>query len=197
MLQTTSERSHLSSAVDTSSTASHSTASHSPALDAVSRAAETSLLAAALQAALDTIPVPAAILSATGVVRYSNEAARGLLRRDLRAFSAAIHGGASPDDPAASFSVQALGDAPGGHVLALHRSAADPVPAAQRWRRRFRLTGRQTVILEHLARGLASKTIAESLNCSENTVAFHVSAIFDKTGVDSRAALVARFWTER
>jgi DNA-binding NarL/FixJ family response regulator len=182
--------------VDTSSTVSHAP-SHPTSLDAASRAAETSLLAAALQAALDTLPVPAAIVSVSGVVRYANEGARSLLRRDLRAFSAAIHGGSSPDDPAASFSVQALDSAPGGHVLALHRAAADPGPAAQRWRRRFRLTGRQTLILEHLARGLASKSIAEILDCSEKTVAFHVSAIFDKTGVDSRATLVARFWTER
>ena len=192
MLQTASARSSLSSAVDTTSTAAPSTA-----LETISRAAETSLLAAALHAALDALPVPAAILSASGVVRYSNEAARGLLRRDLRAFSGAIHGGASPDDPAATFSVQALDSAPGGHILALHRRSADPAPAALRWRRRFRLTGRQTLILEHLARGLASKSIAEILDCSEKTVAFHVSAIFDKTGVDSRAALVARFWTER
>ena len=166
--------------------------------EAFSRSTELTLLRAALQAALETIPVPAAILSATGVVRYTNSAARGLLTRDGRAFADAVQVRSSPDDPAAPFALQALEGLSGsGHFLALHRTAADPGPAAQRWRRRFRLTGRQTVILEHLARGLASKSIAEILDCSEKTVAFHVSAIFDKTGVDSRANLVARFWTER
>lgn len=185
--------SNLSSLVDTSDPGSPA---EKP--EAFSRSTELVLLRAALQAALETIPVPAAILSATGIVRYTNAAARGLLTRDMQAFADAVQVRSSPDDPAAPFALQALEGLSGsGHVLALHRTAADPSPAAQRWRRRFRLTGRQTVILEHLARGLASKSIAEILDCSEKTVAFHVSSIFDKTGVDTRATLVARFWTER
>jgi DNA-binding CsgD family transcriptional regulator len=193
MLHFSAAPSNVSSPVDT-------TDPGSPAgkPEAISRSTEMILLRAALQAALETIPVPAAILSASGIVRYTNTAARGLLTRDTRAFADAVQVRSSPDDPAAPFALQALEGLSGtGHVLALHRAAADPGPAAQRWRRRFRLTGRQTVILEHLARGLASKSIAEILDCSEKTVAFHVSSIFDKTGVDSRATLVARFWTER
>jgi DNA-binding CsgD family transcriptional regulator len=186
MLQTTSARASVSSSVDTSEPAS---SAGSP---------EVTLLRSALQAALETIPVPAAILSPNGVVRYTNAAARGLLRQDRGAFAEAVQIRSSPDDPGAQFSLQSLEGLDGsGHVLALQRAAADPGPAAQRWRRRFRLTGRQTVILEHLARGLASKSIAEILDCSEKTVSFHISSIFDKTGVDARATLVARFWTER
>ena len=193
MLQISSTRASVSTLVDTTQAA----ATTDPQ-DVISRSAELHLLRSALQAALETIPVPAAILSASGVVRYTNTAARGLLTRDARAFADAVPVRSSPDDPAARFALQALdGLAGSGHVLALHRAAPDPAPAAQRWRRRFRLTGRQTVILEHLARGLASKSIAEILECSEKTVAFHISSIFDKTGVDSRATLVARFWTER
>ncbi|MEP7125855.1 MAG: LuxR C-terminal-related transcriptional regulator [Byssovorax sp.] len=193
MLHTTSARAPVSTPVDTSSSSSTSEPS-----EAISRSTEMILLRSALQAALETIPVPAAILSASGVVRYTNAAARGLLARDARAFADAVYVRSSPDDPGALFALQALeGLSSGGHVLAVHRAAPDPAPAALRWRRRFRLTGRQTLILEHLARGLASKSIAEILECSEKTVAFHVSSIFDKTGVDSRAALVARFWTER
>jgi DNA-binding CsgD family transcriptional regulator len=193
MLHFSAAPSNLSSPVDTSVPGAPA---EKP--EAISRSTELSLLRAALQAALEMIPVPAAILSATGIVRYTNSAARGLLTRDTRAFADAVQVRSSPDDPAAPFALQALEGLSGtGHVLALHRAAADPAPAAQRWRRRFRLTGRQTVILEHLARGLASKSIAEILACSEKTVAFHVSSIFDKTGVDSRATLVARFWTER
>lgn len=193
MLQTSSARASVSTRVDTSAP----TSTLDPP-EAISRSTEMILLRSALQAALETIPVPAAILSASGVVRSTNAAARGLLTRDSRAFADAVQVRSSPDDPAAPFALQALEGLSGsGHVLALHRAAADPAPAAQRWRRRFRLTGRQTVILEHLARGLASKSIAEILDCSEKTVAFHVSSIFDKTGVDSRTTLVARFWTER
>lgn len=194
MLQTSSARASVSTRVDPEAP----TSTLDPP-EAISRSTEMILLRSALQAALETIPVPAAILSASGVVRSTNAAARGLLTRDSRAFADAVQVRSSPDDPAAPFALQALEGLSGsGHVLALHRrAAADPAPAAQRWRRRFRLTGRQTVILEHLARGLASKSIAEILDCSEKTVAFHVSSIFDKTGVDSRTTLVARFWTER
>ncbi len=192
MLQFSSAQSQVSPRVDTAQPTSEI---EEP--EELSRAVEIGLLRGALLAALETIPVPAAILTASGAVRYANQAARELLKWDRRAFVGAAGGRGSPDDPAAAFFVQPLGVAHADHALVVHRAAPDPGPAALRWRRRFHLTGRQTVILEHLARGLASKSIAEMLACSEKTVAFHVSSIFDKTGVDSRAALVARFWTER
>jgi DNA-binding NarL/FixJ family response regulator len=58
------------------------------------------------------------------------------------------------------------------------------------------LTPRQLAVLEHLIHGDASKTIADKLGCRVNTVEVHVSAILKKAQVSSRAALVARFWTD-
>ncbi|HUT55017.1 MAG TPA: helix-turn-helix transcriptional regulator, partial [bacterium] len=43
-----------------------------------------------------------------------------------------------------------------------------------------------------LARGHSNLEIATLLNISVNTVKFHLKNIFDKTGVGSRSALMAR-----
>jgi DNA-binding NarL/FixJ family response regulator len=42
-----------------------------------------------------------------------------------------------------------------------------------------------------VVRGMANATIAAELGISERAVEGHVSAIFDRAGVDNRAALVA------
>ncbi len=62
--------------------------------------------------------------------------------------------------------------------------------------RRWGLTARQTEVLELLALGKANKVIAAELGCGESTVEFHVTALLAKAGCESRAELVARFWTE-
>ena len=52
------------------------------------------------------------------------------------------------------------------------------------------LTRRQLEVLELVAQGLSNATIGERLFVSRKTVEHHVSAIFAKLGVDSRAAAV-------
>jgi DNA-binding NarL/FixJ family response regulator len=46
-------------------------------------------------------------------------------------------------------------------------------------------------VLERLVRGASNKAIAANLNVSENTVKTHISHIFAKLGVQSRAEAVA------
>ncbi|HVV50699.1 MAG TPA: LuxR C-terminal-related transcriptional regulator, partial [Polyangia bacterium] len=53
------------------------------------------------------------------------------------------------------------------------------------------LTARQTEVLELVARGRTNTSLAEPLGVRLGTVEFHISAIFDKVGVSSRAALIA------
>jgi DNA-binding NarL/FixJ family response regulator len=50
------------------------------------------------------------------------------------------------------------------------------------------LTGREIEVLRHLAAGETNKAIATTLVLSERTVDRHVSNIFAKLGVSSRAA---------
>ena len=60
--------------------------------------------------------------------------------------------------------------------------------AAERWH----LTPRQVQVLDLVTRGFTNALIAEELRIRQGTVEFHLSAIFDKAGVESRTMLVAR-----
>jgi DNA-binding NarL/FixJ family response regulator len=53
------------------------------------------------------------------------------------------------------------------------------------------LTGREVEILALLAEGLGNKTIAARLGISEHTVKTHVTSVFAKLGVSTRAEAVA------
>ncbi|MFF0723501.1 response regulator [Streptomyces sp. NPDC004134] len=67
---------------------------------------------------------------------------------------------------------------------------ADRVMAQLRTPRRA-LTDRERDILAQLARGSSNREIARALFISEATVKTHLGRIYDKLGVDSRAAAVA------
>ena len=53
------------------------------------------------------------------------------------------------------------------------------------------LTEREQEVLQAIARGERSKEIAYRLGISERTVKAHLSSIYSKLGVDSRAAAIA------
>ena len=47
-------------------------------------------------------------------------------------------------------------------------------------------------MLDLVAHGFTNALIADDLGISEGTVEFHLTAIFDKAGVDTRAKLLIR-----
>jgi DNA-binding CsgD family transcriptional regulator len=55
----------------------------------------------------------------------------------------------------------------------------------------FQLTPREIDVLRMLAAGLSTQEIADQLSISPRTVSTHINNMLGKTGVDSRAALVA------
>jgi NarL family two-component system response regulator YdfI len=55
----------------------------------------------------------------------------------------------------------------------------------------FNLTDRELEVLEAVARGERSKEVASHLGISERTVKAHLASIYQKLGVDSRAAAIA------
>jgi len=55
----------------------------------------------------------------------------------------------------------------------------------------FNLTEREFEVLESVARGERSKEVAAHLGISERTVKAHLASIYQKLGVDSRAAAIA------
>lgn len=65
--------------------------------------------------------------------------------------------------------------------------AAAPAPASNP----FNLTEREKEVLAAVARGERSKEIAIELNITERTVKAHLANIYQKLGVDSRAAAIA------
>lgn len=97
-------------------------------------------------------------------------------------------------------------DATSGQVLASINSAAEGLivlhpamtgPEAEKFAPRSfdgavpQLTAREREILTMLAEGLGNKEIAWRLEISEHTVKFHVSSIFTKLDVSSRAEAVS------
>ncbi len=54
------------------------------------------------------------------------------------------------------------------------------------------LTPRESQVLQLLAEGLTNKAIAQQLAISEHTVKFHVNALMDKLGAQSRTEAVVR-----
>ena len=100
-----------------------------------------------------------------------------------------------------------LKDVPPDQLFAGVRAAARgetvlaPLVAARLFGRRGAagpaLTPREVEILTLLARGLANKDIARQVLVSEATVKSHLSHVYDKLGVDTRAGAVARAIEQR
>ncbi|MHA4817579.1 LuxR C-terminal-related transcriptional regulator [Streptomyces aculeolatus] len=61
----------------------------------------------------------------------------------------------------------------------------------------YELTARELEITRLLARGLATEGIAAELFLSPHTVRDHIKAVFDKTGVSTRGALVGKLFLEQ
>jgi DNA-binding NarL/FixJ family response regulator len=159
---------------------------------------EASLAVAGLTAALELLGAPAFLLDDAGAVLCANPGGRDLHGRDPRALANAFASarGERAGTPLALTQVRAPGHGP--HWLAVWRDdrarhAERACAAAQRWK----LTRRQTDVVAEVAQGRSNRQIARALGCAESTVELHVSALLAKAGCRSRAALVARFWTER
>jgi DNA-binding NarL/FixJ family response regulator len=154
----------------------------------------------ALDVALEQLGGPAFILSSSGRLSHANGAGHALLATRNADVRSALRDVLAGRASALAFSVTRL-DERGGSTAWLAtlraRSAQDQIAlcvanAARRWR----LTARQRAVMQAIVEGDANATIAAASNTTERAVEQHVSALFDCTGVDSRAALVARVLLE-
>jgi DNA-binding CsgD family transcriptional regulator len=150
---------------------------------------------AALDAALEAIGHPAFVVSARGTVHELNASARELLVRassDVRrALADAI--ARRPSRYVFELTPLRITGGPACHLAVLRDAgeshhAAISAAAAARWG----LTLRRSQVLEMVVRGMTNANIASEIGISERAVEQHVSAIFDRVGVENRAALVAR-----
>ena len=148
----------------------------------------------ALDVALNAIDAPAIIVDLDGRVLHANSNAQVLLSRDraavVRSLARAVVG--APADLAWDLAPLRGTEKRQGFLAILRKAGHDVDRSVREASARWRLTTRQTQVLELMVRGYTNALIADSLGIGEGTVEFHLSAIFDKAGVDSRAMLFAR-----
>jgi DNA-binding CsgD family transcriptional regulator len=150
----------------------------------------------AFETALSMIPQPTFVIGRGGEILHANAPGEQLLAQERvdvqRSLVQAVHG--EPHDRAWRLTQLGAGLPPPGFIAVL-----DPLPprsgsaegllaGAFRWK----LTARQSEVLDLVARGATNAAIAETLGIKERTVEFHLSALFDKAGVDNRATLIVR-----
>jgi DNA-binding CsgD family transcriptional regulator len=152
----------------------------------------------ALDAALNAIDAPAFVVDLGGVVLHANGNAQTLLARDRHGVARSLAqaaAGAPADLPWDLTPLRGTDKRRG--FLAILRAARRNVTVAvgvsvRTATERWRLTPRQSQVLDLVARGSTNALIADELSIGEGTVEFHLSAIFDKAGVESRTMLLAR-----
>jgi DNA-binding CsgD family transcriptional regulator len=149
---------------------------------------------AALPAALEEVAAPAFLVSARGHVLHANGAGTAQLAgpggRDVRAWLA------TRGHPAYRWTELRAPGLPPHFLVIGQRPPSRHAERAAACAREWGLTPRQAEVLAALARGASNKVAAAELGCGEPTVEFHVTALLAKAGCESRAALVARFWSE-
>lgn len=159
------------------------------------RLQQANLQRSALDAALEHLGAAAFILGPHGAVVDMNAAGRAHLQTDadVRERLGEAARGLPTEYQLTALKVRGLPD----HHLAVRRTPRhSAVERARSAARRWRLTPRQSEVLGLLSEGLSNRAIATGLRCSESTVEIHVSAILAKAEVESRAALVARVWSQ-
>jgi DNA-binding CsgD family transcriptional regulator len=152
----------------------------------------------ALDIALSAIDAPAFVVDLGGMVLHANSNAETLLARDrhgvARSLVQAIAG--APADLEWDLTPLRGTEKRRGFLAILRGPRRDVAAAVREFVRaateRWHLTPRQAQVLDLVGRGFTNALIADELRIGEGTVEFHLSAIFDKAGVDSRTMLIAR-----
>ncbi|HEX8706582.1 MAG TPA: LuxR C-terminal-related transcriptional regulator [Myxococcaceae bacterium] len=159
------------------------------------RLREAGLLGTALEAALEALGQPAYVTTATGRVVHANRVGRARTARSARHLEESVRrhvsGEASPETTITALRVPGLAT----HYLVVDRNVDARNDArvrvlAERWG----LTARECDVLENIIQGASNKAIAARLGCAERTVEVHVTHVLSKSQVESRSALIAKFF---
>jgi DNA-binding CsgD family transcriptional regulator len=90
-------------------------------------------------------------------------------------------------------SASVLGEPPSTHVAVVFEPAR-PHQLAPLIADAYGLTDRERALIELVAQGFSTAEIADRLHLAQYTVQDHLKSIFDKAGVNTRGALVARIF---
>lgn len=166
------------------------------AASAAERPDALSLALEVLEATLNAIEVPVFVLDAGARIVHGNARGRVLFDEQPILVPRSVERCVRGEPAELTWKLSAIEGTPKGpwHLAVLVAPACAPsdskavAAAAARWR----LTRRQRQVLESVALGLTNADIALGLDIGACTVEYHLSAIFDKVGVDNRATLLAR-----
>lgn len=155
---------------------------------------------AALDVALEQLGAPALVVGPKGQIQEANSAARRLIEEDERGFGQALRDAIAGRPSTLSFEFVPIAEPGASCSLAIlsgdskdTRITERVANAAESWN----LTPRQREVLALVARGAANAVIAQSLGIAERTVEFHIGCLFDRAGVEFRAALTAAVLARR
>jgi PAS domain S-box-containing protein len=169
-----------------------------------------------LEAALETVDVPAYVIDGSGVIRWLNDAAREWVgdvrgrqftsviapearRRSQQVFAQKMVGNATTttaelvafdrDGERINVEVTSVPLIRGGHVVGVFGLV--PVVEVEQTPHHAALTPRQAEVLQLLQHGRSTKQIAQDLHLSKETVRNHVRGVLRALGVNSRIEAVA------
>jgi DNA-binding NarL/FixJ family response regulator len=151
---------------------------------------------AALEEAMEHIDMAAFLLAPSGEVLLCN-AAGSALRMLGPHTDAELRRAVAGELPTlfALHAVEVRGE-PDHHLVLLRNTRSSRLDRARAAARKWGLTTRQSEVLGELAEGRTNRQIAAALGCAVSTVELHVTAIFEKSGCNNRAAVVAMLWGE-
>jgi len=160
------------------------------------RLRESGLMSTALAVAMEALGRAAWVVSSSGRVVHANNAGRTRLERHDPELMEALRRGAQGipcSGPLTMTPLVTTGLPP--HYLAIDTGTASSAAArVQALSARWSLTARESEVLTHIIQGETNKSIAGRLGCAERTVEVHVTHLLSKAQVESRSALIARFF---
>jgi len=153
--------------------------------------------AAALDMVLDKLSAPAFLISADGAIARANSAGRQLAREHWQTVERFIKDSLSSPGPQSPYDLTRLSWAGvPDHFLAVERPGLrEHAHRLDKAVRKWSLRKQGAKVLSRLVEGDPNKAIAAKLGCAESTIELHVTQILRQAGVDSRGALIAKFWS--
>ncbi|MCP3139837.1 helix-turn-helix transcriptional regulator [Pyxidicoccus xibeiensis] len=160
------------------------------------RLRESGLMSTALEVAMEALGRAAWVVSSSGRVVHANSAGRVRLERGEPELMELLKRGAQgiPCSGPLTLTPLRTSGLP-AHYLAIDSGTASSAAArVHALSARWSLTARESEVLTHIVQGETNKTIAGRLGCAERTVEVHVTHLLSKAQVESRSALIARFF---
>lgn len=153
---------------------------------------------AVLEVALDAIGRATFLIAESGEILEANAAGAELLRQDVRSLRAELlHAVQSRGEHPRwqGTRVRAAGQPDEWLVIVRPMMAERVAGLVREATSRWSLSPRQREVLGKLAEGNSNQTIAAMLGITERTVEAHVTALLDRSQVESRAELIVKLFT--